>query len=38
MYLSEIEGSRREKPVERWKEVKIKEYMHERGADQGGLL
>ena len=34
---SEIEGSRRRgRPVVRWKD-RVKEYMHERGADRSGM-
>ena len=35
VYVSEIEGSwRRGRPVVRWK-YRVKEYMHEKGADRG---
>ena len=35
VYVSEIEGSRRGRPVVRWKD-RVKEYMHEKVADRGG--
>ena len=35
LYVNEIEGPRRRgRPVVRWKD-RVKEYMHERGADRG---
>ena len=35
VYVNEIEGPRRDRPVVRWKD-RVKEYMHERGVDRVG--